>query len=227
MASKGEQTRDRILDAAKSLVMARGFAGTSIDDILKEAALTKGAFFHHFKGKGDLARALVESHARKDLAMFEDFAASAEAESNDPLEQIIIFLEAFEAYISNSKDPSPGCMYAVYTYESMQFEPAIRDLVADILRQWTSIYVRKFQEVLDRYKPALPVTARQLAEMIVSVIEGGLVLQRAYGDVGLTSRQSEQFRKYLELLFKHPKAKAAIATTRRTAERRTSAKANA
>jgi len=227
MASKGEQTRDRILDAARSLVMARGFAGTSIDDILNEAALTKGAFFHHFKGKGDLARALVERHARKDLAMFEDFAARAEAESDDPLEQIVIFLEAFEAYIGNSKDPSPGCMYAVYTYESMQFEPAIRDLVADILRQWTSIYVRKFQEVLDRYKPALPVTARQLAEMIVSVIEGGLVLQRAYGDVGMTSRQSEQFRNYLELLFESPKAKTATTTTRRTTERRTGTKANA
>ena len=74
-------------------------------------------------------------------------------------------------------------MYAVYTYESMQFEPAVRDFVADTLRQWTSIYVRKFQEVIDRYPPAMPVTARQLAEMIVSIIEGGLVLQRAYGDV--------------------------------------------
>jgi hypothetical protein len=37
--------------------------------------------------------------------------------------------------------------------------------------------------------------------MIVAVVEGGLVLQRAYGDARLTARQSEQFRNYLELLF--------------------------
>jgi len=197
MAKQGGITRDRILDTAKSLVMAQGFAGTSIDDILKAAGLTKGAFFHHFKGKGDLARELVERHARRDLAMFEEWAARAEAKSDDPLEQTFCFLEEFEDYISNSVDPSPGCMYAVYTYESMQFEPSVRDFVADTLRHWTSIYVRKFQEILDRYKPALPVTARQLAEMVVSVVEGGLVLQRAYGDVRLTSRQSEQFRNYL------------------------------
>lgn len=55
--------------------------------------------------------------------------------------------------------------------------------------------------MLDRYDPALPVTARQLAEMMVSIIEGGLVLQRAYGDVRMTARQSEQFRNYLGLLF--------------------------
>jgi TetR/AcrR family transcriptional repressor of nem operon len=219
MSKKGEHTRDRILDAAEVLVMTQGFAGTSIDDILKKAELTKGAFFHYFKGKGDLARALVERHAQKDMAMFEDFAARAEAKSADPLEQVFIFLETFEKFISDSNDPSPGCMYAVYTYESMQFEPSIIVFVADILRQWTSIYVRKFQDVLDRYKPALPVTARQLAEMIVSILEGGLVLQRAYGDVRMTSRQSEQFRNYLELLFGGRKGKTKKKPMQQTSKR--------
>jgi TetR/AcrR family transcriptional repressor of nem operon len=206
MASKGELTRAKILDAAKALVMAKGFAGTSIDDILKSAELTKGAFFHHFKGKADLARELVERYALKDLAMFEDMLARAEAESDDPLAQMLDFLIQFEVYISDSDDPAPGCMYAVYTYESMQFDASVRDFVADTLRRWTSIYVRKFQEVIDAYPPALPVTARQLAELTVSVVEGGLVLQRAYGDVTVTCRQSAQLRNYLKLLFGEPKS---------------------
>jgi TetR/AcrR family transcriptional repressor of nem operon len=201
MARRGENTRERILQAAESLIMDNGFAGTAIDDILKSAGLTKGAFFHYFKGKGDLARQLVEWHARQDLGLFERFAEESEAKSDDPLEQTYLFLEAFEDYASKSKDISPGCMYATYTYESMQFEPSVRDFVADTLRYWTSIYVRKFQDVIDRYPPALPVTARQLAEMIVSIIEGGLILQRAYGDANITARQSEQFRNYLKLLF--------------------------
>jgi TetR/AcrR family transcriptional repressor of nem operon len=217
MARKSENTRERILEAARSAIMTNGFAGTSIDDILKSAGLTKGAFFHYFKGKGDLARELAEWHAKQDLAMFEDLAEKAEAESDDPLEQTLIFLKEFEEYISNSDDPSPGCMYAVYTYESMQFDPSVRDVVSDILRQWTSIYVRKFQEVLDRYPPAISVTARQLAEMIVSTIEGGLVLQRAHGDVRVTARQSEQFRNYLELLFRPHAAKAAEPPARKAA----------
>jgi TetR/AcrR family transcriptional repressor of nem operon len=220
LTKKSENTRDRILKAAESLIMAKGFAGTSIDDILKSAGLTKGAFFHHFKGKADLARELVEWHARKDLEMFGSFSAQAEAQSDDPLEQIFIFLKTFENVVSNMDDPTPGCMYAVYTYESMQFEPSIRDFVADVLRQWTLIYVRKFQEVLDRYKPALPVTARQLAEMIVAIIEGGLVLQRAYGEARLTARQSEQFRNYLKLLFKSGEQKAGRKLARRKGERR-------
>ena len=209
MSSKGERTRERILEITKKLVMKKGFSGTSIDDILKEAKLTKGAFFHHFKGKAELAKVLVEWHALSDLAMFERLVEEAEAETDDPLEQMMLFLEKFEEYISNSEDPSPGCMYAVYTYESMQFDPSVQDFVADTLRRWTSIYVRKYQEVLDAYAPAIPVTARQLAELTVSIVEGGLIQQRAYGDVKVTKRQSLQLRNYLSLLFGQPKSKAA------------------
>jgi len=207
MASKGEQTRARILQAAETLVMSQGFAGTSIDDILRETKLTKGAFFHHFKGKASLAKELVEHHALEDLGMFEEYVEKAEAASSDPLEQMIDFLEMFEEKISNADDPSPGCMYAAYTYESLQFDPSVQDFVADTLRRWTSIYVRKYQEVLDVYDAAIDVTARQLAEMTVSIIEGGLVFQRAYDDTRVTRRQSEQLRNYLLLLFGEPRSK--------------------
>jgi TetR/AcrR family transcriptional repressor of nem operon len=108
--------------------------------------------------------------------MFERLVEEAEAETDDPLEQMMLFLEKFEEYISNSEDPSPGCMYAV---------------------------------VLDAYPPAIPVTARQLAELTVSIVEGGLIQQRAYGDVKVTKRQSLQLRNYLSLLFGQPKSKAA------------------
>lgn len=208
MPTRSKPTRELLLAAAKKHVMSKGFAGTSIDDILKDTGLTKGAFFHHFKGgKADLARQLVEDYAAKDLAMFVDWDRQSREGSDDPLEQVILFLKYFEDYISDSEDPAPGCMYAVYTYESSQFDPEVLDVVSDTLRKWTSINVRKFQDILDRYEPAMPVTARQLAEMIVSIVEGGLVLQRAHGDTDTTRRQSEQFRNYLALLF--PGAKPA------------------
>ncbi len=193
--------------------MQRGYAGTSVDDILKSAGLTKGAFFHHFKGKGDLARELVERHARGVIVMFEDFARRAEAKTDDPLEQVFLFLKYFDEFLLSSNEPPPGCIYAVYVYESMQFEPAIRAGVAASLRDWTAIYVRKFHEVLERYEPAMPVTARELAELVVAMIEGSLVLARAYGDERLAERQSDHLRRYLTLLFRakaetpRPKAK--------------------
>ena len=49
--SRGEQTRDRIMDVAEASVLAKGFAATSIDEILYEAGITKSGFFYHFRDK--------------------------------------------------------------------------------------------------------------------------------------------------------------------------------
>ena len=69
------------------------------------------------------------------------------------------------------------------------------------MRRWSALYEEKFTAVLRRYRPARPVTARELADMIMAIIEGGFILSRSYNDTTLVARQSKQFRQYLELLF--------------------------
>ena len=201
MSTKGAETRERILATAEPLILRQGFAGTSIDDILKATGLTKGAFFHHFTGKDDLAKALVERYARNDYALFERFAAESETASTDPLEQCLDFLRRFEDFIENLSEPLAGCVFAAYTYESLQFDPAIHAFIGQSLRRWSALYEKKFEAVLARYRPAQATSARELAETIVAIIEGGFILSRSYNDPVIVARLSRQFRHYLELLF--------------------------
>jgi TetR/AcrR family transcriptional repressor of nem operon len=201
MSDKGLQTRERILAAAEPLVLQQGFAGTSIDDILRETGLTKGAFFHHFQGKGDLARALVERYVANDLSIFERFSAEAEAETHDPLEQTYVFLRRFEDFIERLSEPLTGCLLAVYVYESVQFDPSIQKFIAESFRRWSALYEKKFAAVLALHRPRHPVSAQELADMIVALIEGGFIMSRSYNDPNFIARQSKQFRQYLELLF--------------------------
>jgi TetR/AcrR family transcriptional repressor of nem operon len=201
MATKGEQTRERILAASEPLVLTRGFVGTSLEDILQATGLTKGAFFNHFKGKADLARALVERYARNDFDLFAGYAKAAGQQSDDPLQATYIFLQLFEAFIEQQAEPLSGCVFAAYTYESQQFDPAIRQFIANSFRAWSSLYEAKFAAVLERHQPRRPVTARELADMIMAIIEGGFILSRSYNDASFVARQSRQFRQYLELLF--------------------------
>jgi TetR/AcrR family transcriptional repressor of nem operon len=201
MSAKAEATRERLLKAAKSLVMSKGFAGMSIDDVLRATGLTKGAFFHHFKSKADLADQLMRWYADNDMRMFRTLLAEAEAAHDDPLDQLLKFLRDFETYLCDPDNPPRGCMYALYTYEDDHFENSVKEFVADTLKTWTAMYIRKFQEVIDKHPAAKEVTAKQLAEMFVAVVEGGLILERAHGNRGMAARQSEQFRAYLELLF--------------------------
>ena len=63
------------------------------------------------------------------------------------------------------------------------------------------MYVEKFEAVLARYDPVVDVTARELAEAIMSIIEGAFILGRSYNDPKFLTRQSKQFRQYLKLVF--------------------------
>ena len=201
MADKGAQTRERILAAAEPLVLRQGYAGTSLDDILGATGLTKGAFFHHFKDKAAFARALVERCACNDTARFERCAAAAEAASDDPLDQALAFLAAMEDFIEQRGKPISGCMLAACTHEIMQFEPELQAYIGQCFRRWSAAYEKKFEAVLARYRPVAPATARDLAEQVISIFEGALVLARSYNDPTLVARQLRQFRQYFELLF--------------------------
>lgn len=199
--AKGRDTRNRILAAAEPMVLRQGFAGTTLDDVLKATSLTKGAFFHHFGGKADLARALAEHYRANHQALFEKFAADVDADSDDPLEATLAFLRRFEAFVEARTTPLAGCLYAAYAYQSRQFDDDVQALVSDGLKRWAALYEARFGAILACYKPKAPVTAAGLAEMVVAIVEGGLILSRSYGDAHLVARQSRQFRTYLELLF--------------------------
>lgn len=203
MSRRGEDTKVRILDAAQALVLERGFAATPVDEIIRATDLTKGAFFHHFPSKADLAQALLQRYAAEDLSLFDRLSERADELSDDPLQRTLLFLSLFEEFVENMPDPFPGCMFASYIYEGQQFGTSVHDLIESALKHWTECYENKFEALIADRKPKLDVTAKQLAEMVVCIMEGAFLLARAYDESAIIIRQSRQFREYLRLLFDH------------------------
>lgn len=201
MTTRGDSTKERILAAAEALVFERGFAGTSLDEIIDRVGVTKGAFFYHFKSKADLARGIVDRFAREEQALFINLSERAEALADDPLQEVLLFFKLFEEFVGGLENPLPGCIFATYTLESHQFEDEIHELIRKELDDWGAIYERKFEKVMAVREPRMPTTARELTEAAMCLVEGGILLGRVYGDPKLLVRQSVQFRNYLQLLF--------------------------
>jgi AcrR family transcriptional regulator len=83
-AERSEETVQRLLETARELFASKGFAETSIEDIVRTAGVTRGALYHHFGGKADIFRAVVEDEAER-LAQRVQRAA---LKKRDPWQQI-------------------------------------------------------------------------------------------------------------------------------------------
>jgi TetR/AcrR family transcriptional regulator, transcriptional repressor for nem operon len=201
MTSRGEATRTAIMDAAEALILEQGFAATSVDRIIRRAGVTKGTFFYHFDTKQALAHALVERFSRLDLGLLEDKLAAVEAAHEDPLEQLLAFVDAFIADAEALTEPEPGCLFASYCYEAGLFDADTLDVIERTYLRWRERLGEKLGAVAKRHPPREPVSLRGLADMMTVVLEGAFVVSKTLGERGTVAEHLGHYRRYLTLLF--------------------------
>ena len=194
-------SRERILNSAEGIILQKGLAATSIDDILGKASLTKGGFFYHFSGKNELARALIDRYLEQDEILFSDLFAQADDLSEDPLHQLLIFLKLFAEMMAHLPETHPGCLVASFTYESQQFDDEIRKKIKSGLLQWRKLISDRLVQIEKKYKPQEDISIDALADMFTSSIEGGIIISRALQDNQALVDQVLTYRAYLRLLF--------------------------
>src|SRR5262245_36277007 len=91
MPRNGAPTRDRILRVAERLMTDQGYNATSVDQIIAESSSSKGAFFHHFSSKADLAVHLVERYVKADIGQLHAGLAAVDG-IEDPAARVVAFL---------------------------------------------------------------------------------------------------------------------------------------
>lgn len=194
-------TRERILDAAHQLVLEHGFTATTVDAVLEAAGASKGAFFHHFPSKASLGRALVERYAAGDADVLETLMQKAEADSEDPAEQVIGFVRTFEDTAEDMALSQPGCLFASFVYEHMPGSQDVNDIIVGSIRLWRERILDKLRQAAEAHPPAIRVDLPSLADQVTTIFEGAFILARATEQPGYLRSQLSHLRHYLELLF--------------------------
>ncbi|MEZ5227764.1 MAG: TetR/AcrR family transcriptional regulator [Acidimicrobiales bacterium] len=165
-------TRREMIRAGARLFAANGYEATSLLDVVNAAGASRGSIYFHFpEGKDQLAReALVYSGDR-----VLQRAAEAIQHGTDTAEAIRRTADVLATGLEES-DFAMGCPVATVALETANTDEALREVSADFFSNWQSLYVGSL--LRDGFDPA---RARRLATLIVSVIEGGLLLARTTG----------------------------------------------
>ena len=199
--TRSNSSRERILACAEAVILQKGFSGTSIEDILEKASITKGGFFYHFDGKPGLAEALIYRYLEHDDELFGELLSQSADLSEDPLHRLLIFLKLLSEKLGSMKQTHPGCLVASFTYESQQFRENIRDLVREGMLRWRKMIMDQLQQVDRQYATASDISPETLADMFTAIIEGGIMLARNFDDNRLLVNQIMAYRAFLRILY--------------------------
>lgn len=199
--SKGEATRERLLDLAEKAVLQKGFGATTIEELIAAAGLTKSGFFYHFRDKNDLAQALLRRYIDRHNDIIDDMFVRSSELTDDPLHGFLIGLKFFADLLADLPNTHPGCIVASFCYQDQQFSRDIRDLNAEGVRAWRARIQVRLQEIAKRYPPRPGVDIEALADMCTAIVEGGIILSRALDEKEMLARQVMAYRNYVRLAF--------------------------
>jgi TetR/AcrR family transcriptional repressor of nem operon len=200
----GAQTRERILDGAERLILEHGLAATTVDAILAETGTSKGAFFHHFPTKNDLARALVQRYAASDVAFLHEYMARAERVSDDPAVQLVEFIRLFEDAADEMVTQQPSCLYVSYIYDRQLFEDGTNDVIVGAVLAWRERLAEKLRAAAEAHPPQVAFDPDAVADHVFATFEGAFMLARTMSDPDIMRRQLGLVRGYVALLFGLP-----------------------
>lgn len=199
--TRGEETRQKILDVTQDAVLAKGFDATSIDEIVACAGITKSGFFYHFRDKNALAAALIERHVAFEDSLFDDLANRARELTDDPLQVVLITLKLLAEMIEDMPNGHPGCVVATTVYQDRLFDRNVHEANRLAVLGWRKRFRKMFEDVAAVYPMHDKVELDHLADMVSTVAEGGIVLARAVNEPKVTAQQILMLRSYVKLLF--------------------------
>ncbi len=190
--------RAALLDAAITLVRRNGWSATSVDQLCRAAAVTKGAFFHHFESKVALGVAAAQHWSEITAPLF---AQADYHRHNDPLDRILGYLD-FRAAIVQGPLEAFTCFAGTTVQETFAASEPIRAACGASITDHAAVLQKDFEAVLRKYRAHEPVTASGLALYTQTVLQGGFVMAKAKGDAGPLLDGIAHLKRYLQILFK-------------------------
>src|ERR1700733_15510820 len=192
--SAGPATRQRLVESARYLFWERGFAGTSMADLLAHAKVNSGSFYHFFDSKEALLREVLEGYL---VALGPMIVEPAYASTPKPIERIFAILAGYRERILMTESKY-GCPLGRLALEIDPENRPAHKLIAENFQGW----IGAVRECVDALKDRLPpeTDSESLATYVLAVMEGGVMLSRSYGSVEPFDRTITQLREHFRLL---------------------------
>jgi TetR/AcrR family transcriptional regulator, transcriptional repressor for nem operon len=199
--SRGERTRKELMDLAEVAILEKGYAATSIDELIAQAGITKSGFFYHFEDKLELAKELLRRDNATIEAGLQRIFEGAEAKHPDPLEALLEGMTRYALSAAASPSTRPGCLAAAFSYQHALFDDEMQQLVLYGLEFKRRMIRERLDRVAAKYPPREEIDLDAVADMAIAIIQGAMIMDRVRDPPPVMQAQMELYRIYLRARF--------------------------
>lgn len=190
---RGERTRGRIVEQAAPLFNQRGYTGASVSDIMAATGLEKGGIYRHFESKEQLA---LEAFDHAVDLMTRRFAAAIREHAGAPdrLRAIVRVLQA----VATEPPVEGGCPVVNTAVDADDGNPALRARAREAMDRLLDMVRRTTERGIERGELSGDLDPDAFATVLISTIEGGVVLSRLYDDPVYVERTVEHLERWID-----------------------------
>lgn len=189
--------REKLLDAALKVIREKGYAATSVDDLCHAAGVTKGAFFHHFASKEDLAVAAASYWSEVTGAFFRGAPYHAH---KDPLDRVLGYID-FRREILQGDVADFTCLLGTMVQETYESSPRIRQACDASISSHAAVVAEDIAAAKKLYAPDAGWNAQDLGLFTQAVMQGAFILAKARHRPDEAEASILHLRRYIECLF--------------------------
>jgi TetR/AcrR family transcriptional regulator, transcriptional repressor for nem operon len=199
-------TRDKLLTAAFDEIYRRGFQAASLDTILAQAGVTKGALYHHFPDKAALGYAVVDEVV-KDL-LLQRWLGLLQQQAGDPLTKLQRVLRHRAAELT-ADELELGCPLNNLAQEMSPLDERFRRVVNATFELWRNGFAEALRRGQTRGSVRREIDAKKVAGFVVAAIEGSYGLAKSAQSAPMLRSNLELLSDYLDTLRPAPGRRAA------------------
>ena len=172
--TKGEKTRRRIIGHATLIIYEKGYAKTTIDDVIAAAGITKGSFYFHFSSKEELGYAVIENASDYILQSIRN---SLDRSNLTPYGRIEAMMRELQGIVE-AADCSRGCIMGNLALETSHSNPGFREKIAQAFRSWSGLIAAELEEMKSAGELPPDFDCAGYADFAISALEGGIMISK-------------------------------------------------
>jgi TetR/AcrR family transcriptional regulator, transcriptional repressor for nem operon len=168
-------TRDHLLQIGLRRIRAMGYAATGVKEILDDADVPKGSFYHHFASKEAFAKEVLALYVRGENERAAKLLGEGKAA---PLRRLRRYFEEIITIYGPTATIS-GCLMGNLSLEMADHSDSIQSLLHQSYANWQTAVAGILQEAIDRGDLARSVKPQEMAGFLLNSYEGALLRSKA------------------------------------------------